>query len=134
MSWNCRGWGWAAESIVAIDAVTADGFTVHCSEETNPDLFWAARGSGPGFFAIVTRFHLQSRAIPAGILGSRYVWDISEYDNVMPWVIETSRAADPNMEISALAMYLDNSETAPSDQRATLVVSLMTFNNDHKAA
>ena len=25
MGWNCRGWGWAAESIDAIEVVTADG-------------------------------------------------------------------------------------------------------------
>lgn len=134
MGWNGRGWGWAAESIVAIDVVTADGVAVHCSEKINPDLFWAARGSGPGFFAVVTRFHLQSRVIPAGMLSSTYIWDISEYDAVMPWVIDTSRVADPDMEITAFALYPGNSETAPVDQRLTLIVQLMTFNLDTKTA
>jgi FAD/FMN-containing dehydrogenase len=134
MGWNGRGWGWAAESIVAIDAVTADGLTVHCSEEINSDLFWAARGSGPGFFVAVTRFHLQSRVTPAGMLSNMYIWDISEYDTIMPWIIDKSRSADANMEITAFALYLDNSETAPVDQRLSLVVLLMTFNFDTETA
>ena len=134
MGWNCRGWGWAAEQIVGIDVVTADGNSVHCNETVNSDLFWSARGSGPGFFGVVTQFHLQSRPLPAGMLASTYVWDISEYDAVMPWVIETSRIADPNIEIVALALYPDNSEHAPMDQRLNLVVHLLTFNDSADAA
>ena len=30
--WNARGWGWAAEYVVAIDVVTADGELVRASE------------------------------------------------------------------------------------------------------
>ena len=47
MGWNCRGWGWAAESIEAIQVVTADGEIAWCDKAANADLFWAARGSGP---------------------------------------------------------------------------------------
>ena len=134
MGWNHRGWGWAAESIVAIDAITEDGKAVHCSEEINAELFWSARGSGPGFFAVVTRFHLQSREIPEGMLASLYVWDISEYDAILPWIIETSRIADPDMEINILAKYPDNSETASPNQRINLIVYLMTFTTDINTA
>lgn len=48
MGWNCKNWGWACESIVGLDAVAADGREVYCSEAENADLFWAARGAGPG--------------------------------------------------------------------------------------
>lgn len=48
MGWNCKNWGWACESIVGLDAVTADGEEVYCSSVENADLFWAARGAGPG--------------------------------------------------------------------------------------
>jgi FAD/FMN-containing dehydrogenase len=127
MGWMCRGWGWSAERIVGLDVVTADGEPIFCSESVNADLFWSARGSGPGFFAVVTRFHLETKEIPAGILASTYVWDLSEYDNIMPWVIETSRICDPLIEIVAIGLYADNAETAPPDQRPSLVVHLLTF-------
>lgn len=48
MGWNCKNWGWACESIVGIDVVTADARETYCSKSENADLFWAARGSGPG--------------------------------------------------------------------------------------
>jgi FAD/FMN-containing dehydrogenase len=47
--WLARGWGWAAESIIAIDVVTASGELVRADATTNSDLYWAARGSGPGY-------------------------------------------------------------------------------------
>ncbi len=42
--WNCRKLGWACESIVAVDVVTADGELLHASEAENPELLRAARG------------------------------------------------------------------------------------------
>jgi FAD/FMN-containing dehydrogenase len=134
MGWNTRGWGWSVESIVGIDVITADGKRTHCSETVNPDLFWSARGSGPGFFAIVTRFHLLTREIPVGMLANTYVWDMDEYDAVMPWLLETSRIADPKAEIVALGIYEDNTETAPADQRPNLIVRVLTFNEDNATA
>ncbi len=49
----------ACMSVEAIDVVTADGELVRADAEQHADLFWAARGSGPGFFGVVTRFHLR---------------------------------------------------------------------------
>jgi FAD/FMN-containing dehydrogenase len=60
--WNSRRWGWGCENVVAIDVVTADGELVHADADTNADLYWAARGAGPGFCGVVTRFHLRTHA------------------------------------------------------------------------
>ena len=57
--WNGRVHGPACMSVEAIDVVTADGTLVHADAEQNAELLWAARGAGPGFFGVVTRFHLR---------------------------------------------------------------------------
>lgn len=44
------GLGLATESVIGLDLVLAEGWQVFASETENADLFWAARGSGPGFF------------------------------------------------------------------------------------
>ena len=119
---------------MGIDVVTAEGSSIHCNENVNSDLFWAARGSGPGFFAIAVQFHLLTKPLPIGMLANTYAWDISEYDAVMPWIIDTARLADPNMEIVALALYPDNTAIAASDQRIQLVVHLLTFNSTLEGA
>ena len=43
-----QNWGWACEMVKAIDVVTADAQLLHCDENQNSELFWAARGAGPG--------------------------------------------------------------------------------------
>lgn len=59
--WNSRHWGWACENVLGVDVVTADGDLVHADADQNSDLYWAARGAGPAFFGVVTRFHLRDR-------------------------------------------------------------------------
>src|SRR4029077_3797287 len=58
--WNGRSMGWACESVVAVDVVTATGEQLRADAGEHPDLYWAARGAGPGFPGIVTRFHLAT--------------------------------------------------------------------------
>jgi FAD/FMN-containing dehydrogenase len=36
-------------------------------DDDNRDLFWAARGAGPGFFGVATRFHLRVYPMPSVI-------------------------------------------------------------------
>ena len=37
--------GWASDHVTALDVVTADGIVRHADGETEPELFWALRGS-----------------------------------------------------------------------------------------
>jgi FAD/FMN-containing dehydrogenase len=57
MSWLGRRYGFACNSVNAIELVTADGETRRVDAENEADLFWALRGGG-GAFAIVTALHL----------------------------------------------------------------------------
>ncbi|KAL1795593.1 hypothetical protein ACET3X_005817 [Alternaria dauci] len=47
-------YGLAADQVLAITAVTADGRVVEAHEGENADLFWAFRGGGGGTFGIIT--------------------------------------------------------------------------------
>jgi FAD/FMN-containing dehydrogenase len=62
--WHGRTLGMACESVLALDIVTVEGELVHASPDENADLYWAARGAGPGFFGVVTRFHLRLHPKP----------------------------------------------------------------------
>ena len=70
VGWLARRHGLAANSVVAVELVTADGRIVRADRDTEPDLFWAVRGGG-GSFGIVTaiEFALYPVAeVYAGIL------------------------------------------------------------------
>lgn len=57
--WGSTKVGPATMSVIGVDVVLADGSLVHADENENPDIYWAARGSGPGFFGVVVRWHLK---------------------------------------------------------------------------
>lgn len=75
---NYNRWGSACSNVLAIDLVLADGREVTVSSEEYPDLFWAARGAGPGFFAVATRFHLALRPLPRALTLSSFVFPADE--------------------------------------------------------
>ena len=70
ISWLGRRHGLAANSVTAIEAVTADGRFLRADRDHEPDLFWALRGGG-GTVAVVTALELRLyplAEVHAGIL------------------------------------------------------------------
>ncbi|MFZ0091920.1 MAG: FAD-binding oxidoreductase [Solirubrobacteraceae bacterium] len=51
--WLSRRVGWASDTLRSAELVTADGRYVRCSQEEEPELFWAIRGAGPNFGSVV---------------------------------------------------------------------------------
>jgi FAD/FMN-containing dehydrogenase len=100
--WNARGWGWAAEHVVAIDVVTPAGELVRASETENADLFWAARGAGPGFFGVVTRFHLRTMPTPQHVAQTVQAFALEDFDEVMTWLHGSHHLVEDCVEIVAL--------------------------------
>jgi len=84
--------------------VTASAQQLHCSPTLNPDLFWAARGAGPGFPALVTRFHLLTRPLPP-LHQSLYFFPLSAFQPVLRWVSTAAPAADPLTEIVVVTSH-----------------------------
>ncbi|MBO3682281.1 FAD-binding oxidoreductase [Streptomyces sp. NEAU-YJ-81] len=115
--WNARGWGWAAENITAIDVVTAEGELVRADETRHSDLFWAARGAGPGFFGVVTRFHLRTRPLPKHLAHTVHAYPLDLFDEVMTWLHETHHSISDLVEIVALT------QTPPDHDEPVLLVT-----------
>jgi hypothetical protein len=70
ISWLGRSHGLAANSVVALEVVTADGVLRRVDESHEPDLFWALRGGG-GSFGVVTALEFRLYPITevyAGVL------------------------------------------------------------------
>jgi FAD/FMN-containing dehydrogenase len=102
--WNARGWGWAAERVAAIDVVTADGELVHADEDHHADLFWAARGAGPGFFGVATRFHLRTMPRFRHAAHSVTLYPADCFDEVMTWLQATHGSLSTDVELVVVGM------------------------------
>jgi len=145
--WNGRVHGPACMSVEAIDVVTADGELVRADEANHPDLFWAARGAGPGFFGAVARFHLRLRPRPRHVANGVHLYPIELLDEVFRWahevgpsvarevelmvVLHRDLEGEPELAVTAPALVdsaeeaaaaLAFLETCPVKERAKMVV------------
>ncbi|GAA4538801.1 FAD-binding oxidoreductase [Mycobacterium paraffinicum] len=101
--WNSRIFGPACESVVGLDVVTAEGERIHCDASNNADLYWAARGAGPGFFGVVTSFYLKLYPRPGACGTSVYVYPFELADEVFTWTRAVSAEVDPRVELQTVA-------------------------------
>ena len=99
LGWNNREWGPSCASVYAFDIVTARGERVHATKEQNADLFWAARGAGPGFFGVVTRFHLNLFPLPRVLMRSSLRYAVDDMDRVAAWLSRQGTFGD-SVELS----------------------------------
>ncbi|MHC3473599.1 FAD-binding oxidoreductase [Streptomyces sp. 7R007] len=117
--WNSRHVGPACLSIRAVDVVLADGTLVHATDATHPDLLWAARGSGPGFFGIVTRYHLTVYERPTRIVRTVHSYPIALRDEVLAWSYDTLDTLPTTVEFSAKAGFTPGLDTPTVSLTAT---------------
>ena len=101
--WNSRVLGPACESVVGLDVITADGEQIHCDADHHADLYWAARGAGPGFFGVVTSFYLKLYPRPAVCATSLYIYPFDLADEVYTWARSVSAEVDRRVEMQMLA-------------------------------
>jgi hypothetical protein len=81
MGWLARSHGLAANSVTAVELVTADGRLVRADHEHEPDLFWAVRGGG-GSFGIVTAIELELYDAPELHAGAMF-WPVDRAADVL---------------------------------------------------
>ena len=93
MGWLARSHGFQANSVTAIELVTADGTLVRTDRENDPELFWALRGGG-GNFGIVTA--IEFRLFPiTEVYAGFMLWDWTHAERVLTaWAAWAKDAPD----------------------------------------
>ncbi|HET8928629.1 MAG TPA: FAD-binding oxidoreductase [Microbacterium sp.] len=81
LSWLARSHGLAANSVTAIELVTADGVLRRVDERTDAQLFWALRGGG-GSFGVVTSIEFRLYPIETVYAGALF-WPIARAAEVL---------------------------------------------------
>ena len=99
LGWNMRENGIACRSIVGAEIITAEGKKVMASAEENPDLFWAIRGAGPGFFGAVVRYKLRLYPVHQAIEVSTYVIPVERLAEALAEFEKIGEASGKRLEI-----------------------------------
>jgi FAD/FMN-containing dehydrogenase len=81
IGWLARRYGLACSSVLAVEAVTADGRIVRADADSEPDLFWALRGGG-GSFAIVTALEFALYPVAEVYAGALF-WPLERAGEVL---------------------------------------------------
>ncbi len=104
IGWLARRYGFACNSVVAVDAVTADGTSVRADAASEPDLFWALRGGG-GSFAIVTALEFSLYPIAEVYAGALF-WPIERAGDVLhAWREVVADAPDAFTSLGRLLQF-----------------------------
>lgn len=137
--WFGRGWGCTADSwVTQLEIVVPDGRALLASQTQNQDLFWAARGSGQGFFGVVTR--IWGKTIPAEkLFDAVLVFDVTEaFNSVMAWAFEAAdKTPKDGVDICMLSFYADRDRLGGDvvqDKKVLLSLSLAAYAGSISAA
>jgi len=98
LGWDGRARGWACQSVVGLDVVLADGALVRADASENPDLLWAARGAGPGFPGVVTRFQLQTYQAPRVMWHDTWTFGLEDAVDLLSWLHDVLPGLDRRVE------------------------------------
>ncbi|MFI0714951.1 FAD-binding oxidoreductase [Streptomyces inhibens] len=121
--WRGRELGPSCMSVTGIDVVTADGNHTYADGTRNTDLFWAARGAGPGFFGVVTRFHVKLYSLQPVTLTSFYLYPPDVWEEYLRW----SRSIEPTLPAEVELWNLMYRDESMSSEGPVISVSATAF-------
>src|SRR4051812_2301469 len=122
LSWLSRRHGLAANSVIAIEIVTADGRVVCCDRDNEPGLFWALRGGG-GSFGVVTAIEFALYPAPH-VYGGAMLWPWERATEVLKRYVEWCRTAPDAISTSARLLQVPPLPDIPEGLRGRAFVAI----------
>jgi hypothetical protein len=130
--WLSRRFGYAADSVLGAQVVTADGRSVHTGPDEHPDLFWALRGGG-GNFGVVTS--LEFRLYPAPVTwGGQSFYPVERAAEVFAAYRDWAADEPDELNSAVLVLRLPPSPAVPEPLRGRQVLAVRAFHLGHEAA
>ena len=104
LSWLGRRYGLAAERLLAVELVTADGRFVRATRYEEPELFWALRGGGGNFGAVTA---IEFELIPlTKVYAGMLIWPVERAREVMHAWREWTRTAPETVTTAFRILHL----------------------------
>jgi FAD/FMN-containing dehydrogenase len=125
VGWLSRKYGFAADSVLRAEVVTADGRIVTASPTRNADLFWALRGGG-GNFGVVTKLEFRLYEVPQVYAGAAY-FSAERAGETIARYTEWAATAPDELSTAVLLRRMPDTEDVPAPVRGkrVLVVKAM---------
>jgi FAD/FMN-containing dehydrogenase len=122
LSWLARRYGLQANSLTAVELVTADGELVRTDDEHEPELFWALRGGG-GNFGVVTALEFELYPVRQAYAGW-LAWDWRHAERVLTRWSAWATGAPAEVTTSARILQLPPFPELPEQVRGRRLVMI----------
>jgi FAD/FMN-containing dehydrogenase len=118
LGWLMAKHGLAADNLVSVELVTAEGNVVEVNEQTDPDLLWALRGGG-GNFGIAAS--LKYKVYPLTLVtGGLIAHPIERAGEFLRWYRDA--VADASDDLTVFAALVHPPEAPPGFRAAAMIV------------
>ena len=135
LGFNPNTWGIACFSVIGADVVTAGGEMLTVNARQYPDIYWAVRGSGPGFFGVVTKYYLRAYPLPGAITTSQYIHSLDNHAGVAAALEELVPNSDHRLElILLLTSNPDKQAVAAGAPEQVCIVNAVAYGADEEDA
>jgi FAD binding domain len=122
IGWLARRYGLQANSLTAVELVTADSELVRVDAEHEPDLFWALRGGG-GNFGVVTALEFELYPVQHAYAGW-LAWDWRLAEPVLKRWSDWAADAPSSVTTSARILQLPPLPELPQEVRGRRLVAI----------
>jgi FAD/FMN-containing dehydrogenase len=133
---NYGAWGPGCASVESATVITADGNLVTASEDENADLLWAVRGSGPGFFGVVTKYTLKLFSAPRSIMTTVYYFAANYAEDLAAWAGAIASVLPKEVELTiffAAAPYILALQSASTNGFLCMLTATAFTDSDSEA-
>ena len=135
LGFNPNTWGIACFSVTGADVVTAGGEMLTVNARQYPDVYWAVRGAGPGFFGVVTKYYLRAYSLPGAITTSQYIHSLENHAGVAAVLEELVPNSDHRLElILLLTGNPDKQAVAAGAPEQVCIVNAVAYGADEEEA
>jgi FAD/FMN-containing dehydrogenase len=118
LGWLMAKHGLAADNLISVELVTADGSVVEVNKQTDPELLWALRGGGGNFgIAASLEYRLHPLTLVTGGLIAHPIERAGEF---LRWYRDA--VADASDDLSVFAALVHPPEAPPGFKAAAMIV------------
>jgi FAD/FMN-containing dehydrogenase len=118
LGWLMAKHGLAADNLVSVELVTADGSVVEVNEQSDPDLLWALRGGG-GNFGIAASLEYKVHPLRM-VTGGLIAHPFERAGDFLRWYRDA--VADASDDLSVFAALVHPPEAPPGFKAAAMIV------------
>ena len=99
LGWLMAKYGLAADNLIAVELVTADGEVLNVDADSHPDLLWALRGGG-GNFGVATSFTYQLHPVEM-VVGGLIAHPIEAAGDLLRFYRDAIQGASDDLSVFA---------------------------------